>query len=391
MVAHIAVFDMSISRNSPAGSCVLAEVEGLRADYRVTVFTDRFDGVEDERVDYVWVPAPRRPVFLRYWQFQFLAALRYLGWRLTHPRPALIQTTQGQFLWSDVAYAHFCHGAYLGKQWRQSSVTGVRRVARWLNHRFNAAMERRAFRRVRKIVAPSLGLQRELAQAYPEVADKIVVISNPVDLGRFARPADFDRAGRRAGFGYAPEHVVFAFMALGDFSRKGLGLILPGLAKLPQAERALARILVIGGGAGEIAQYRALAESLGLQDQVEFVGMQQDVRPYLWVADVFAFPSAYEIFSLAILQAAAAALPPIVSQGLYGAEEFVRHGENGWVVPRDVDGVSAALGDAIRRAGDLPTMAAASQSSVEVFSDSAFVAKWRAFYAGFVAHQAGHA
>lgn len=383
MVAHLAVFDMSVSRNSPAGSCVLAEVEGLRSDYRLTVFTDRFDGVQDDRVAYVRVPVPRRPVFLRYWLFQFLAAFRYLVWRLSHAKPTLIQTTQGQFLWSDVAYAHFCHGAYLENQWRQSAVAGVRRLARWLNHRWNAAMERRAFRRVRKVVVPSLGLQRELAKTYPEVADKIVVISNPVDLGRFARPADFDRTTRRAEFGYAPEHIVFAFMALGDFSRKGLGLILPGLAKLPPAERALARILVIGGGAGEIAQYRALAEKLGLQGQVTFVGMQQDVRPYLWVADVFAFPSAYEIFSLAILQAAAAALPPIVSQGLYGAEEFVRHGENGWVVPRDEGGVSTALADAIRRAKDLPAMAAAAQTSVEVFSDAAFVGRWREFYAAF--------
>lgn len=388
MNEHIAIFDMSISRNSPAGSCVLAEVEGLRKDYRVTVFTDRFDGVRDERAAYVRVPVPQRPVFLRYWLFEVLAALRYAAWRLAHRKPAVIQTTQGQFLWADVAYAHFCHGAYLKNQWQQSTVSGMRRVARWLNHRFNAAMERRAFRRARKIVVPSLGLQRELVQVYPEAADKIVVIANPVDLERFARPSTFDRAARRAELGYAADHVVFAFMALGDFSRKGLGLILPALAKLPDSARKRARVLVIGGGSGEIAQYRAMAESLGLKAQVEFVGMQRDVRPYLWVADVFAFPSAYEIFSLAILQAAAAGLPTLVSQGLYGAEEFVRHGENGWVVPRDEAGVLGALQAAIERADDLPAMAMAAQSSVGIYSDTAFADRWRAFYVALLSRQA---
>jgi glycosyltransferase involved in cell wall biosynthesis len=385
MDTNIAVFDMSASRNSPAGSCVLYEIEGLRKNYRITVFSERFDGQQDKNMTHVFVPLPKRPLFLRYPLFQVLAAFRYLVWRVSNARPFLIQTTQGQFLWADVAYAHFCHGAYLKNQWRQSTATGARRLARWLNHKFNASMERIAFKRARKIVVPSLGLHRELAQTYPNVADKIVVIANPVDLDRFARPSDFDRASSRAEFGYVAEHVVFVFMALGDFSRKGLGLILPALAQLPPQERDRARLLVVGGGEGEIAQYQALADELGLGAQVRFAGMQRDVRPYLWVADVFAFPSAYEIFSLAILQAAAAGLPPIVSQGLYGAEEFVRHRENGWVVPRDVDSVCGALGEAIRQSEDLSSMAQAAIQSVQVFSDTAFVTKWEHFYAGLAA------
>lgn len=384
MTKHIAVFDMSVSRNSPAGSCVLYEIEGLRRDYRITVFSERFDGQQDASLRHVFVPLPKRPLFLRYALFQVLAALRYWFWRLSNSRPFLIQTTQGQFPGAEVAYAHFCHGAYLENQWKQSTATGSRRLARWLNHRFNAAKERTAFKQATKIVVPSLGLQRELSHAYPDVANKIVVISNPVDLERFARPVNFDRSAKRAELGYEDNHVVFVFMALGDFARKGLGLVLPAMAALPAAERERARLLVVGGGEGEIGQYQALAQQQGLGNQVQFVGMQSEVRPYLWAGDVFAFPSAYEIFSLAILQAAAAGLPPIVSQGLYGAEEFVRHGENGWVVKRDVDGVASALSDAIKQSGCLAGMADAARASVDGYSDVAFVAKWASFYSGLV-------
>ncbi|MCL5061580.1 MAG: glycosyltransferase family 4 protein [Candidatus Thermoplasmatota archaeon] len=384
MASGIVVFDLSVASNSPAGSCVLAEVEGLRSQYPVTIFSDHFDGADAEGKSWVRVPLPQRPIFIRYWLFQVLAPLRYLVWRSSNSRPAIIQTTQGQFLWGDVAYAHFCHGAYLKGQWRQSTVTGLRRVLRHINHGYNAIMERLAFRRVRKIVVPSLGLQRELTREYPEVADKIVVISNPVDLERFARPADFDRAGMRAELGYGSGDVVFVFVALGDFARKGLGLILPALAGLAAEQLDRARLLVVGGGDGEIEQYRRQAESLGVLDKLRFVGLQKDVRPYLWASDVLAFPSAYEIFSLAILQAAAAGLPPIVSEGLYGAEEFVEHGVNGWVVTRDEAGVRTALADAIAHIERLPVMSRAAQTAVQQYSQSAFVFKWNDLYAGLM-------
>lgn len=379
---RIAVFDLSVSRNSPAGSCVLAEVEGLRDACSVTVFSDRYDGAGHEYGDHVRIPLPQRPIFIRYWLFQVLAPLRYLLWRMSNPKPALIQTTQGQFLWADLAYAHFCHRAYLKGQWKHSTVTGIRRLLRRINHGYNAIMERCAFRRVRRIVVPSLGLQRELAREYPEVADKIVVISNPVDLDRYSRPLEFDRAAMRTQLGYDDSHTVFVFVALGDFARKGLGLILPALAGLSEETRGRARLLVVGGGRGEIEQYRVLAEGLGVVSKVAFVGMQQDVRPYLWSADVLAFPSAYEIFSLAILQAAAAGLPPIVSRGLYGAEEFVEHGVSGWAVPRDVEGVKDALREAVEGHNSrLPSMSAAAQAAVQQYSQQAFVARWNALYA----------
>lgn len=377
----IVVFDLSVSRTSPAGSCVLAEVEGLREAYPVTVFSDRYDGAGSDSGVHVRIPLPQRPIFLRYWLFQILAPLRYGFWRMKNPRPALIQTTQGQFVWADLAYAHFCHRAYLKGQWKNSSVCGLRRVLRRINHGYNAFTEKRAFRRARRIVVPSLGLKRELSHEYPEIADRIVVISNPVDLERYACPTAFDRNSMRTGLGYDNSQTVFVFVALGDFARKGLGLILPALALLPESVRARARLLVVGGGRGEIEQYLALAKELGLGNITTFVGMQQDVRPYLWASDVLAFPSAYEIFSLAILQAAAAGLPPIVSQGLYGAEEFVEHGVSGWIVPRDVEGVETALREAVEgHVSRLPAMSAAAKLSVQQYSQQTFVARWNALY-----------
>jgi len=249
---------------------------------------------------------------------------------------------------------------------------------RALNHRFNAVWEQRAFRRAKLIVVPSQGLARELAAVYPEVADRVVTLANPVDLARFARDPGFDRQALRASIGASAGTTLFAFVALGDFARKGLGLVLDALAELPLRERA--RLLVVGGRPGEIADWRERAEAVGVAGQVVFVGLQPDVRPYLWASDAFVFPSAYEIFSLAILQAAAARLPVIVSEGLYGAEEFVVNGDNGWLVPRTADAVGIALQAAMADADRLAEMGRRAEQSVQRYSQETFVQRWRELY-----------
>ena len=123
---------------------------------------------------------------------------------------------------------------------------------------------------------------------------------------------------------------------------------------------------------------------------VRFVGMQADIRPYLWAADATILPSAYETFSLAVFQAAAAGLPPIVSDALYGPDEFVEHEVNGWAVTRSEAGVRAALADAIAHVERLPEMSNAAQAAVQPYSQHAFVAKWKSLYAGLL-DGAGHA
>jgi len=92
------------------------------------------------------------------------------------------------------------------------------------------------------------------------------------------------------------------------------------------------------------------------------------------------FPSAYEIFPLVSLQAAAAGLPFIVTP-LYGVEEFMRDGEMGFVVSRTAEGVRAGL----ERFLALPLqertrMGRVAQEAVQGFGVGAFVQRWREFY-----------
>lgn len=379
----LVMVDMAVTATSPAGSCVRTILCGLQGQVPVSLFSAAWDaGAAAPSVAYHEVSAPQRPVAWRYMVFHARVARRLAGWlRGQRKGSVLVQATQGQWVGANIVYAHFCHGAYLPTLLKQAQWTSARFGMRVITHAFNAWRERLAFERAQVIVAPSQGLKRELMGHYGIDASRIEVLANPVDIDRFTRPAGFDRESLRVGHGVLSDQVWMAFMALGDFERKGLSLVLKGMAACKPEQRRRLALLVIGGQADEIEAFTAQARALGLGDQVQFVGLQQDVRPFLWSADVFAFPSAYEIFSLAILQAAAAGLPVLVSQGLYGAEEFVEPGRNGWVAPRTAEGVTAALQDMSQLTPErLQALSVGARESVQQYSQETFVQRWLALY-----------
>jgi glycosyltransferase involved in cell wall biosynthesis len=71
------------------------------------------------------------------------------------------------------------------------------------------------------------------------------------------------------------------------------------------------------------------------------------VPAFLSVADVFALASVREQFGLVLVEAMACEVPPVAVDRL-GPGEIVADGETGWLVePDDVDGLAAALLEAI--------------------------------------------
>lgn len=378
---HLLVFDLAVALASPAGSCVLAEVLGLADDFDVTVVSAQCEA-RHPHLRWLRVPLPARPLVLRYAAF-LVAAPLVLAWHRLRglPRADWVQTTQGQYAGADIAYAHYCHRGYLRGAWQASTVRGWRRWLRLANHRFNAWCEARVFRRARVIVAPSRGLGRELAEVYPAFANRIHVLPNPIELDTFRRPPQFDRQAWRASWKLPERACVFVFVALGDFARKGMGLILPALAALRADGDRSPHLLVVGGRAGEIEATRREAARLGVADRVRFTGLQREVAPFLWASDALVFPSVYETFSLVTLQAAAAGLPLIVSKGLHGVEEVVCDGQTGFVVDRTVPRIEAAMRAVADHPQRLAGMGEAARLAVQGYSKAVFVERWRALYA----------
>jgi glycosyltransferase involved in cell wall biosynthesis len=266
---------------------------------------------------------------------------------------------------------------YLKNHWSKSGATGLRGAFRWIDHQLHAWMELITYPRAKQVVVPSQGLARELKAAFPYIENKVTVLPNPINLQRLQVPADFDRDAFRNRLGMEAQDVVGLFVALGQFERKGLPLLLQALTA-PGMEQV--KLIVVGGEPDLIVRWNGELVKYGLSGRVQFAGMQSDVRPYLWSSDVFIFPSLYETFSLVTYEAAASGLPIVVSH-LYGVEDLIKDGDNGFLVETTVAGVKQglerflALSPAERRA-----MGQRARSAAVVSSEEHFVDGWRAFY-----------
>lgn len=370
----VVVVDLSVKQTSPAGSCVLSELIGLSEKYDVHLLASEVDENVKNYVTYHELTAPDLLVVLRYIVFsskvksKMKILLKQMG------EKPIIQTTQGQFANCTISYPHFCHRAYLKKHWKNSPITGLRRTLRKLNHSYNARMEAKAFQNAEVIVVPSEGLKRELAEFYPSHGKKIKVIANPVDVGHFEKPIDFNREGEREKLGIGTDELVIAFAALGDFARKGLPELMRSLKEL-DIEDGRFKILVIGGKPEEIGNYKKQGVEMGIGDKLLFVGFKNDVRPFLWMSDIFSLPSLYEIFPLVCIQAAAAGLPLLVSH-LHGVEEYLQDGKNGWLIERHEKSIAKVLRDIGQKKYDLPEMGSFALETVRQYDHESFREKW---------------
>ncbi|WP_444995802.1 glycosyltransferase family 4 protein [Aliikangiella sp. IMCC44359] len=95
-------------------------------------------------------------------------------------------------------------------------------------------------------------------------------------------------------------------------------------------------LLLVGNGELE-KELRQQVISLGLQDNVQFIGFKKDVENYLSLADFGVLPSEYEGLSNTLLEYFSASLPVIGSR-VSGTKDIVSHGKTGWLFePRDID------------------------------------------------------
>jgi len=176
----------------------------------------------------------------------------------------------------------------------------------------------------------------------------LLSVPNGIRLDRF-KPAD--AAGRQAlaaELGWpAGSRIIGTVGRLQPV--KDHALLLRAFAKVrmqvPEA------VLAIVGDGPLRGALETQAEQAGLSDAVRFLGDRHDVPRLLTGMDVFALSSASEGYSIALLEACAAALP-IVATDVGGNREIVRDGVNGRLVPAaDVAALATAL-IALLRGGD---------------------------------------
>ncbi|MFP5460505.1 MAG: glycosyltransferase family 4 protein [Gammaproteobacteria bacterium] len=309
------------------------------------------------------------------------------------------------------------HAEYLAQRRRAEPGWRAALTAASPYHRYVLAAERAMFTHpaLRAVICNSEMVRGEIHSRFGVPMDKLHLVRNGVDLERFRPPTLAERSAAREGLGLEPGRTVFAYVGSG-FARKGLAASIRALAAMPgargvghpavagagagagaiprtcagigraAAEAAIAAapkplppVLLVAGADRKLAAHRALAGRLGVAGQVRFLGGVDDVRPVLWAADAFVLPTLYDPFPNAVLEALACGLPAVTSTRS-GAAEFIRAGENGFVVDAlDIGGIARAL-DALADPQGRGARAAAARASVAPLSLDALGAQLIALY-----------
>jgi glycosyltransferase involved in cell wall biosynthesis len=120
---------------------------------------------------------------------------------------------------------------------------------------------------------------------------------------------------------------------------KGIDYLLQAFALIGRRD---ARLTIAGDGP-EARSLISLAAALGLGEQVDFVGLSNDIPRLLREADVYVHPTLSEAFGLAVAEAMACGLPVIASR-VGGIPELIEDGVSGLLVePRDTRAIARAI------------------------------------------------
>lgn len=132
-----------------------------------------------------------------------------------------------------------------------------------------------------------------------------VVVSNGIDVDKFKNGVSI-----RDELGISGDSFVLCHV--GSFSKPKNHEFLIKVFKKVLSYKPNACLALVGGGVLEDSIRKLVADE-GLDGKVLFLGRRSDINNVLKSSDVFVFPSLYEGFGIAVLEAEASGIPAVVS------------------------------------------------------------------------------
>ncbi|MEL7535948.1 MAG: glycosyltransferase [Pseudomonadota bacterium] len=237
----------------------------------------------------------------------------------------------------DILHVHSRRGAdlYGGPAAHAIGVPAV--LTRRVDNPLSAMGVRLRFWPYQKIVAISDAVVAALRAAGVD-DERLVLIRDAIDVAPLVLSPERDWVSQalKVPLGVPLIGVVAQFIP-----RKGHALLFDALPSV-LAEFPAARVLLFGRGPLEV-ELRAATHELGLAERVVFCGFRDDLARILPCLDLIVHPATAEGMGVALLEAAAAALP-VVAFHAGGVGEVVIDGETGLLV---ASGDTAALAGAV--------------------------------------------
>jgi UDP-glucose:(heptosyl)LPS alpha-1,3-glucosyltransferase len=302
-------------------------VEGLAKEgHEVHILAAQWDSGGEAAVTLHRVPVVRKPGWLKALTFS-------LGCKkiITRERFDVVFSLE-RTLSQDVYRAgDGCH-----RQWLRQKQLGrglLSRLVTYLNPIQLAYLhlERGLFTdpRLKAIIANSRAGKAEIVRLYGVDPEKIHVVYNGIDAASFPlEQREEYREGLAREYGLAGELRIL-YVGSG-FARKGV----PALVEAAALLQIPFTLFVVGKGRAGALQRRV--KRLAPSGRVVFTGPVRDVERFYLGCDLFVFPTLYDPFSNATLEAMACGLPVITSR-FNGVAELIEEGKSGFVLADPLD------------------------------------------------------
>ncbi len=139
------------------------------------------------------------------------------------------------------------------------------------------------------------------------------------------------------------------------------------------------KLLMVGDGP-ERHSIEELCRYLNIQDNVRFVGKQEQMEEIMAVSDIFLLPSEYESFGLSALEAMASR-SIVISSNAGGLPEIIEHGVNGYMANvGDVDSMARYAIDVLNNETLLEDMKEAAFAQAERFDIQNIIPQYENIY-----------
>lgn len=188
------------------------------------------------------------------------------------------------------------------------------RVMRWL------------YPKASKVVCVSKGIEEGMQLLIGMPSDKTVTIYNPIDIEKIR-----DRMRDPVFHDWFSNKTAPVFLAAGRLTKqKDYPTLLRAFKHL--RKRRDARLIILGQGEEE-SHLKTLAAELGISEDVDFVGFQDN--PFAWMArcNVYVMSSAWEGFGNVLVEAMCAGAAVVSTDCPSGPREILEDGRWGGLVP----------------------------------------------------------
>lgn len=220
------------------------------------------------------------------------------------------------------------------------------------------------------------GIKQDLITNFQQPSQKLHVIPNPVDLEAAARKAK-----------EPPPHDWLAnpdcctIVTVGRLHpQKGHDILLRAFAKLHKTKQNL-RLIIVGTGADR-KLLQAMAQQLGIDKAVAFVGFQPNPYAFMAHADLFVLASRYEGFGIVLAEALAVDTPAVATDCPSGPADILKNGAAGLLCPtEDPAALAAAIEQSLSNPARQQEMAEIGKKHVQQFSETAVAAQYTQFIA----------